>query len=89
MALGAQSADVLRLFINQGMTVVLLGVGLGSLRAFALTRVMSGLLFGVGTTDPLTFASVALLLSLITMLACYLPARRAARIDPLLALRRE
>jgi putative ABC transport system permease protein len=89
MALGAQTADVLRLFIKQGMTVVLLGVGLGSLGAFALTRVMSGLLFGVGATDPLTFASVALLLSLIALLACYLPARRAARIDPLLALRHE
>jgi putative ABC transport system permease protein len=89
MALGAQSADVLRLFINQGMAVVLLGLGLGLLGAFALTRVMRGLLFGVGATDPLTFASVALLLSLIAMLACYLPARRAARLDPLLALRHE
>ena len=89
MALGAQTADVLRLFIKQGMRVVLLGVGLGSLGAFALTRVMSGLLFGVGATDPLTFASVALLLSLIALLACYLPARRAARIDPLLAIRHE
>jgi putative ABC transport system permease protein len=89
MALGAQSADVARLFIKQGMAVVLLGLGLGLLGAFALTRVMRGLLFGVGATDPLTFASVALLLSLIALLACYLPARRAARIDPLLAIRHE
>jgi len=89
MALGAQSADVARLFIKQGMAVVLLGLGLGLLGAFALTRVMRGLLFNVGAADPLTFASVALLLSLIALLACYLPARRAARIDALLALRHE
>jgi ABC-type antimicrobial peptide transport system permease subunit len=89
MALGAQSADVLRLFIRQGMAVVLLGVGLGLLGAFALTRVMRGMLFGVGATDTLTFACVAVLLSLIALVACYLPARRAARIDPLIALRHE
>jgi putative ABC transport system permease protein len=89
MALGAQSADLSRLFIKQGMAMVLLGVGLGLLGAFALTRVMSGLLFGVGATDPLTFAGVTLLLSSIALLACYLPARRAARIDPLVALRHE
>jgi putative ABC transport system permease protein len=89
MALGAQSADVLRLFIRQGMALVLLGVVLGLLGASALTRVMSGLLFGVGATDPLTFVVVALLMSSIALLACYLPARRASRIDPLVALRRE
>jgi putative ABC transport system permease protein len=89
MALGAQSADVSRLFIRQGMALVSLGVGLGLLGAFALTRVMSSLLFGVGATDPLTFACVALLLSSIALVACYLPARRAARIDPLVALRHE
>jgi putative ABC transport system permease protein len=89
MALGASSADVARLFIKQGMAVVLLGVGLGLLGAFSLTRVMSSLLFGVGATDPLTFAVVALLLSSIALLACYLPSRRAARIDPLIALRHE
>ena len=88
MALGAQSADVARLFIKQGMALVLLGVALGSLGAFALTRVMTSLLFNVGANDPLTFGGVALLLSLIALLACYLPARRAARIDPLAALRR-
>jgi putative ABC transport system permease protein len=89
VALGAQSADVLSLFIKQGMAIVSLGVGLGLLGAFALTRVMTSLLFGVGATDPLTFAGVALLLSLIALLACYLPARRAARIDPLVSLRYE
>jgi predicted permease len=89
MALGAQRADVARLFIKQGMTLVMLGVALGSIGAFALTRVMTSLLFNVGANDPLTFTGVALLLSLIALLACYLPARRAARIDPLAALRRE
>jgi putative ABC transport system permease protein len=87
MALGAQSADVLRLFIKQGMAMVLLGVGLGLLGAFGLTRVMSSMLFGVVATDPMTFACVALLLSSIALLACYLPARRAARFDPWVALR--
>jgi putative ABC transport system permease protein len=89
MALGAQSADVLRLFIKQGMALVLLGVGVGLLGAFALTRVMTSLLFGVSANDALTFAGVALLLSLIALLACYLPARRAARIDPMTAVRYE
>ena len=89
LALGAQSADVMRLFIKQGMALVLLGVGLGLLGAFALTRVMTSLLFGVSANDSLTFAGVALLLSLIALLACYLPVRRAARVDPLVALRYE
>jgi len=89
MALGAQSSDVLGLFIRQGMTLVLLGVGLGLFGAFALTRVMTGLLFAVGAKDPVTFAAVAVLLSLIALLACYIPARRAARVDPLIALRHE
>jgi putative ABC transport system permease protein len=89
IALGAQRADVLRLFIKQGMSLVLLGVGLGLMGAFALTRVMISLLFEVSPNDPLTFAGVALLLSLIAVLACYVPARRAAWIDPLVALRHE
>jgi putative ABC transport system permease protein len=89
MALGAQRADVLRLFIKQGMALVLLGVGVGLLGAFALTRVMTSLLFEVSANDPLTFAGVALLLSLIALLACYMPARRAARLDPMIALRHE
>jgi putative ABC transport system permease protein len=89
MALGAQSADVLRLFIKQGMSLALLGVALGLLGAFAFTRVMTSLLFDVSASDPLTFACVALSLSLVALAACYLPARRAARIDPLASLRRE
>jgi putative ABC transport system permease protein len=89
LALGAQNADVIRLFIKRGMAVVLLGVGLGLLGAFALTRVMKSLLFEVGANDPLTFAGVVLLLSLVALAACYLPARRAARIDPLASLRHE
>jgi predicted permease len=89
MALGAQSADVMRLFIKQGMALVMLGVALGSAGAFALTRVMKSLLFDVSANDPVTFASVALLLSSIALAACYLPARRAARIDPLASLRHE
>jgi putative ABC transport system permease protein len=89
MALGAQSADVVRLFIKQGMAIVIFGVALGLIGAFALTRVMRSLLFDVSASDPLTFACVALLLSLVALAACYLPARRAARIDPLASLRRE
>jgi putative ABC transport system permease protein len=88
-ALGAQSADIARLFIKQGMALVLLGVAIGSIGAFALTRLMTSLLFDISANDPLTFAGAALLLSLVAMLACYLPARRAARIDPLASLRRE
>src|SRR5262249_18534578 len=89
MALGARRADVTRLFVKQGMTLVMLGVALGLLGAFALTRLMTNLLFGVNATDPLTFGGVALSLSLIALLACYLPARRLARVDPLVALRHE
>ena len=89
MALGAQSADVVRLFIKQGMAMVIFGVALGLIGAFALTRLMKSLLFNVSAIDPLTFVCVALLLSLVALAACYLPARRASRIDPLASLRRE
>ena len=89
LALGAQRGDVLGLLIKQGMARVMIGVALGLIGAFALTRVMTALLFEVRATDPLTFAGVALLLSLVALLACYLPARRAARIDPMVALRHE
>jgi len=77
MALGARRRDVLRLVVRQGMTLVVVGVGLGLLGAIALTRVMSTLLFGVTARDPLTFVAVAALLTLIAFVACYLPARRA------------
>ncbi len=86
---GAQSADVVRLFIRQGMTLVVLGVALGALGAFALTRVMKSLLFDVSATDPLTFAGVALLRPGVALLACWLPARRATKVDPFIALRHE
>lgn len=89
MALGAGYRDVLRLFMGQGMRLVLLGVVLGLSGAFALTRLMSSLLFGVSTTDAATFIAVAVGLTLVGVFACYLPARRATRVDPLIALRYE
>jgi putative ABC transport system permease protein len=89
MALGAQSRDVVALIIRQGMRLVLIGLCLGVFGAVALTRVISTLLFGVGTKDPVTFVAVAALLSMVAFIACYIPARRATRVDPLLALRRE
>jgi putative ABC transport system permease protein len=89
MALGAQGSDVLKLVIGQGLRLVLFGVGLGLLGALATTRILSSLLFGVSPTEPLIFTGVALLLTLIAMAACYIPARRAMRVDPMIALRHE
>jgi putative ABC transport system permease protein len=89
MALGARAADILRLVVGHGMALALVGVGLGTAAALALTRLMAGMLFGVSATDPATFALVALLLAAVTLLACYIPARRATKVDPMIALRAE
>ncbi|HEV3469892.1 MAG TPA: ABC transporter permease [Pyrinomonadaceae bacterium] len=88
-ALGAQPRDITGLFVRQGFVLALAGVGLGLLGALALTRAMRGLLYGVTASDPLTFMSVPLLLMATALLACYLPARRATRVDPMTALRYE
>jgi hypothetical protein len=89
MALGAKRGDVLRFFIRQGMTLVFLGLVFGLAVAFALTRFVSSLLFGVSATDFVTFVVVALGLVVVGLLACYIPARRATKVDPLIALRSE
>ncbi len=89
MALGATEHAILRLIVTQGLKLALFGVGVGVIAAFALGRLVSGLLFGVAATDPLTFAAIAVLLVLVSLLASYIPARRAARIDPMISLRSE
>jgi putative ABC transport system permease protein len=87
MALGASPGAVVRLVVRQGMTLALAGAGIGLVVSAALTRLMKTLLFGVGATDPLTYAAVTFLLALAALLACWIPARRATRVDPLMALR--
>jgi ABC-type antimicrobial peptide transport system permease subunit len=89
LALGAQPRDVLRLVIKQGLKMALAGLVIGLLAAAAFTRVLQSLLFGVTATDALTFALVSLLLGAVALLACWIPARRATRVDPLIALRCE
>jgi len=89
MALGARSADVLKLVVRDGMKMAIVGVAVGLAGAFAITRLIDSLLFGVTPTDLPTFALVTLGLLLVAFLACYLPAHRATKVDPLVALRYE
>ncbi len=89
MALGAQVRDVLRLIVSQGMRMVLIGLVLGLVGAFALTHVMASLLLGIGATDPITFVGVAILLAAIALFACWVPARKATKVDPMVALRQK
>jgi putative ABC transport system permease protein len=89
LAIGAQPRDVFRMILGHGMLLTLIGIGAGLLGAFGLTRLMATMLFGVKPTDPLTFAGVAVLLTAVALIACYIPGRRATKVDPVNSLRYE
>jgi putative ABC transport system permease protein len=89
LALGANTRSILRWILGQGMRLTLVGVAVGLLGAFAMTRLLRGLLFDVAPTDPLTYVCLAALLAVVALLACYIPARRATKVDPMVALRTE
>ena len=89
MAFGADAGDVLKLIIGQGMALTLAGIVIGFLASIGLTQLMQKLLFGVTPTDPVTFVVIAVVLSVVPFLACYIPGRRATKVDPLVALRYE
>jgi ABC-type antimicrobial peptide transport system permease subunit len=87
LAMGARSVDVLKMVLGDGTKLAVIGVVIGLVVAFALTRIISGLLYGVSAVDPITFICIPVLLAIVTLLSSYLPARRAARVDPMIALR--
>ena len=89
MALGAQTSEVLKLVVRQGMFLTLAGLAAGIVASLLLTQLMTSMLFGVTATDPITFAAVSVLLAGVALGACFLPARRAAKVDPMVALRHE
>jgi putative ABC transport system permease protein len=89
VALGASNIDVLRMILGQGMKLALIGMAIGIIAALGLTRLISKLVYGVGAFDPITFAGVTIILTAVALLSCYIPARRAMRVDPMIALRYE